>query len=247
MTTMNKAYYKKASPARTKRVAKIIGIMTFSLGIMLMVYIFLPLISWQLYFAPVFASQSIATPIPKTIVVTMSTVKSILGTVGKDAVIDYTNAQNWFTNAPSIPNQPEVRSYTITIPAIGIKEAVVSTVDYNLASHLVHYGGTALPGKKGNAVIFGHSTLPQLFNQSDYKTILANAYKLKTGDQVGVRVGDISYFYSVFSITVVDPDETSVFAQPKDERYLTLVTCTPPGTIWKRLIIKARLTTMEEI
>ena len=47
--------------------------------------------------------------------------------------------------------------------------------------------------------------------------------------------------YSIENISVVDPDNTSVLEQSFDDSYITLITCTPPGTIWKRLIIKARI------
>ena len=118
---------------------------------------------------------------------------------------------------------------------------MVSTVDTDVGKHLVNYEGTSILGDKGNAVIFGHSTLPQLYNPKDYKTIFANAYKLKIGDNIYGFVNGVSYLYKIYNTTVVDPSDTSIFAQSYNNSYLTLVTCTPPGTVWKRLIIKARL------
>ena len=90
-------------------------------------------------------------------------------------------------------------------------------------------------------MIFGHSTLPQLFNPKNYKTIFANAYLLKENDLIYATVENITYKYRVYNISVVDPKDTSIFTQDLNDSYITLVTCTPPGTIWKRLIIKARL------
>ncbi|MEK7160243.1 MAG: sortase, partial [Patescibacteria group bacterium] len=101
--------------------------------------------------------------------------------------------------------------------------------------------GTAIPGTQGNAVIFGHSTLPQLYNEKDYKTIFSNLYKLSIGDEIIVNSGNLTYKYIVENVVVVDPDNTSILEQNYDDSFLTLVTCTPPGTIWKRLVVKGRI------
>ena len=58
---------------------------------------------------------------------------------------------------------------------------------------------------------------------------------------IQVKVGDIEYEYEVTSSFVVDPTEVSILEQTKDGSYLTLVTCVPSGTYWKRLVVKARL------
>jgi len=39
----------------------------------------------------------------------------------------------------------------------------------------------------------------------------------------------------------VAPTDLSVLEQHFDGRYLTLITCSPPGTYLRRLIIKARI------
>jgi sortase A len=93
-------------------------------------------------------------------------------------------------------------------------------------------------------VIFGHSTLPQLFEENNYKTIFANAYQLEVGDEIFVNLDDVHYKYTISDISVVEPTDISVLAQDFSDSYLTLITCTPPGTVWKRLIIKAKLNTL---
>jgi sortase A len=132
----------------------------------------------------------------------------------------------------------------MSIPKLNIKDALVSAVDDDLAVHLVNLGGTALPPDKGNAVVFGHSTLPQLFDPKNYKTIFAKAYELKVGDELFTNVSGVIYKYRIYNITVVSPEDTSVLEQDYSDSFLTLITCTPPGTIWKRLIIRSRLETL---
>lgn len=214
-------------------------------GIILVLYIFSPLIVWQLSFTPLFASQ-LASPIPQATRLSSLTLGNILSTAANAVgLVDYEDAKNWFPGATVGQQQANaVATYHLSIPKIGIRNAIVATTDYALALHLVNYIGTPVPGEKGNAVVFGHSTLPQLFNPNDYKTVFANLYKLRVGDEVEANVSGVVYRYRIATITVVDPSDTSIFSQKYDHSYLTLVTCTPPGTVWQRLIVNARLQTL---
>ena len=240
---MGKYYYEKADKIFRKKILRLFSVLFLFIGLVIVFYIFYPLVSWQIYFAPALASSKIQTPIPRSTVVNSSEIGSLISQAGNLlSGVDYTNAQNWFPGFnSSSKNQPKIPYYTISIPKLKINNATVSTRDNNLAIHLVNYQGTAVPPDNGNAVIFGHSTLPQLFNPNDYKTIFANAYQLKIGDKIYTSVNGVTYVYNIFNISVVEPSDTSIFQQDYDNSYLTLVTCTPPGTIWKRLILKAKL------
>lgn len=233
-------YYTKAHPKNFRKFLRGISIITFIGGILGVLYVFFPLLSWEIYFAPVFAAADVAAPIPKTTIVNSQTISSLIA--NSFSGIDYSNATNWFPSyTANITSKPKVTSYTLSIPRLGIFDADVSTIDNDLDHHLVNYGGTAIPPNAGNAVVFGHSTLPQLFNAKNYKTIFATAHTLKAGDAIIVQVDNISYTYKIFAITIVNPEDTSIFTQNYDNGYLTIVTCTPPGTTWKRLVIKSRI------
>lgn len=239
---MNNYYYKKTNKIQTRKVLRFISIGIFILGILLSIYVFSPLFFWQVYFAPAFASQTITLPIPKSTVVTSYTISGLLTTtINNLRRVDYTDARNWFPDFRNQETSPKISSYTISIPKLSINDAIVSTTDYDLSIHLVNYAGTSIPPQSGTAVVFGHSTLPQLFNQKDYKTIFATLYKLEVKDEIIANISGVSYTYIVYNISVVNPDDTSLFTQTYDNSYITLVTCTPPGTTWKRLLIKARL------
>lgn len=232
---MGKYYYKKSKEGKLRKYLRLISILLFIIGSLIISYVLFPLISWQIYFESAFASQNITSSIPRANIVDLA----------KNSIdeTDYTRAENWFPkfNPTATSGQAQIPSYTISIPSIKIENAEVSTVDTDLTKHLVNYQGTGIPGKNGNAVIFGHSTLPQLFNAKNYKTIFANAYKLKNGDSIYVLLNGVTYTYKIFKTIVVDPSDTSALAQDYNNSHVTLVTCTPPGTIWKRLIVKARL------
>jgi sortase A len=233
---MGKYYYKRNAQDNLKKYLRLTSYFFLIVGLLIILYVSFPIISWQIYFQPEFTSQNILLSIPRADIVSL-TKNSLDGT-------DYTKAENWFKNINPVINrkkQVDVPSYLISIPKIAIKEAVVSTIDTDLEKHLINYQGTSIPGKNGNAVIFGHSTLPQLYDAKDYKTIFANAYKLKNGDIIYAIINNVTYTYKIFKTTVVDPTDSSVFIQNYDNSYLTLVTCAPPGTVWKRLIVKAVL------
>lgn len=233
---MAKYYYREKSD---KKFIRRCGIILFVFGILVSLYTFLPLLSWQLYFSSFAAS--INSPIPKTGVLTPSLIKSLVRNSANDLNFNSNDARTWFPKMTLKNNVPKVDSYFLSIPKLRISGALVSTLDYNIDNHLINYPGTAVPADNGNAVIIGHSTLPQLFNPKDYKTIFANAYQLKEGDEIIAKFDNISYTYKIENIRIVDPDDTSAFVQTFDNSYITIITCTPPGTVWKRLIIKAAL------
>jgi sortase A len=240
---MAKRYYKKGKGFGKKHLIRLLGLGLILIGLVMIAYVFFPLISWQIYFAPIFASQSVTAPIPESSIVSGSTFQSLFKEASQSlAGVDYTNADNWFPDFKyQKTGEQKIKSYSISIPKLKIKNALVSTVDTNLAKYLVNYGGTAVPAEKGNAVIFGHSTLPQLYNPKDYKTIFTYLYELSPGDEITVNVAGVTYKYRVENVTVVNPENTSILQQSFDDSFLTLVTCTPPGTIWKRLAVRARI------
>jgi sortase A len=241
---MNKIYT-KSKQKNTRKIIRFVGLGLSISGLGMVVYIFAPYVLYQLNFAQVFASQNLQNPIPQVLIVTNSSAHPVISynTEGND---DLLNAANWFPtyNSANVqiltsPNRPSI--YSITIPKLNITNALIGTTDMNLAEHMINYQGTAIPPEKGNAVVFGHSTLPTLYNPNNYKTILANAYKLAVGDNFILTINDKQYTYDIYNITVVNPDDTSVFAQNYDDSYFTLITCTPPGTTFQRLVIKSRL------
>lgn len=237
---MNKYYYHKQKKINTRKLIRISGLIISLTGLCFLLYFLSPLLLWEMYTKQALAS-GMTIPIPKATVLTRANIQSLLTATAGSLSTDYTDASNWYPTYHENKVTTKISSYLLTIPRLKITNAVVSTVDYDLAKHLVHFGGTAIPPEKGNAVIFGHSTLPQLYNSNDYKTIFANVHTLKTGDDLQVTSKGVTYTYKIISIIVVNPEDTSVLQQDFDDSYLTIITCTPPGTIWKRLVIKARM------
>jgi len=174
---MAKYYYRKSS-LNFKKITKLISLLILVAGLIIATYVFFPLISYQIYFASEFSGQEITAPIPKATVLNNSTIASLLNSASSNffSGIDYSNAENWFPNVKFQKIVQKIERYSLSIPKLKIENAEVSTTDTDLTKHLINYGGTAIPPNKGTAVVFGHSTLPQLFNPENYKTIFATLH-----------------------------------------------------------------------
>lgn len=234
--------YKKIDRQKRRQIVRFFGLCLSLFGFVIMVYLTYPLLSWKLFNEPAFANQGVTAPIPRTTVLDRDSLKSLfVSTVNTLRGVDYTNANNWYPSYLAQEQKSAISTYFLTIPKLRIKNAIVSAVNTNLSKNLVHYPGTSIPPDKGTAVIFGHSTLPQLFDPTNYDTIFATLHTLKVGDVLITTVGNVTYTYRIFSITITTPDDVSVLEQDFSDSYITLITCTPPGTTWKRLIIKSRL------
>lgn len=189
----NKVYIKKD----TKKIRKIIRFSGLGLsltGLLFGIYFFFPLISWRLYLGPVFASQTFVTPIPNTTIITKDYIQSLwLNTARSVQTLYDTKAQNWLPGSQYKEAQivSQLSYYFISIPKLNIQDAVVSTIDTDLSSHLVNFPGTAVPPGKGNAAVFGHSSLPNLFDPKNYKTIFSTVHTLVIGDTILVTANNL--------------------------------------------------------
>lgn len=159
--------------------------------------------------------------------------------------VDYTKASNWFPNASESKDfqNSKVSFYTVSIPKLKIDNAVVQIGGEDLSKNLVQYPGTALPGKNGNAVIFGHSILPIFYNPKNYMAIFSTLPTLKVGDDIFVNYDGIAYNFKVEELFEIYPTDIQILEQNPADSFLTLVTCTPPGDPRnpKRLIVRARV------
>ena len=158
---------------------------------------------------------------------------------------DYTKASNWFIGGKNRQDftSPTINYYTISIPKLRIDKATVSVGGEDLSKSLIQYPGTALPGKLGNSVIFGHSILPLFYNPKNYESIFSLIPRLKVGDEINIDYDGVSYMYRVEKLFEVLPTDLQVLDQDTSDSFLTLVTCVPPGdpNKPKRLIVRARI------
>lgn len=227
--------HRKKSPR--KKVPKFIsGFFIFS-GLGLLLFVTYPIISFELFYAPKF--EGLLRPISNEIV-TKTLAKNVSYVLGAENV-DYTKASAWFPKAVTVKYNTNTLVYSLNIPKLHITEATVTVGGEDLSKSLIHFTGP-LPGNVGNPVIFGHSTIIWFYNPKDYTTIFSKLPELRIGDDIIINIDNITYKYQVFEMTVVSPDNLSVLEQNYDGATLSLITCVPPGTYFKRLVVKSRLT-----
>jgi len=159
---------------------------------------------------------------------------------------DLTLASNWFEGGAKKEDFTKLGNidyYTLSIPKFKIENAKVSVGGEDLSENLIQYPGTALPGRMGNTVIFGHSILPQFFNPKNYLSIFSRLPELKKNDEIEIYYDGISYLYRVVDLVEVYPDDIEVLEQRWGDSYLSLVTCVPPGDPRKprRLVVRAKI------
>jgi sortase A len=129
------------------------------------------------------------------------------------------------------PGDPVAR---LRIPTLGVDQTIVSGVGRtDLEAGPGHFRTTPLPGQNGNAAVAGHrTTYGEPFRRLD---------ELDTGDRIEVTdVFGRTYVYLVAEAFVVDPTDVKVL-EDRGRPELTLVTCDPPFTADRRLIVRAVL------
>lgn len=236
---MSYIYLKKDSPKKSQRAKrkKIIALILFLTGLSVLGSAVVPILKFQLTYSS--KLKQIIDPISSNRSRTQPSVLS-------DTAVDYTQLSSWFVNSTDNPNLSQTidaknSTYYLSIPKLKITDATVILGSMDLTKSLIQYPQTALPGQLGNTVIFGHSVLPQFFSSKNYLTIFSTLYKLEQGDEIILRYDKSTYKYVVEEMYEVQPTDLSVLEQRYDNKSLTVITCSPPGTYLRRLIIKAQL------
>lgn len=140
--------------------------------------------------------------------------------------------------------------FYLSINKLGIKRApitmnvVVNNLkpDYlnALETSLAHLSGTALPGQRGNSLIFGHSALPYLYNSQNFQTIFTRLDELEFGDLIEVEGGGQILKYKVERGGLV-PSKSLVSDFTSGKSRLTLLSCYPPGFKSEKYAVRAVL------
>lgn len=238
------SYIKETSSIK-RRAVNYFSYITLTLGSFLLFWAFYPILSFEIY-SRFFIQRRVIAPIPSSeIASSISLANSVFGNYNgfSNNLRDFTQVNLWFPAKAQEASKTKVSidQYYLSIPKLNIQRALVKTKGEDLSKSLIHYLPSSLPGEYGNVSIFGHSTLPQLYNTKDYKTIFTYLPSLNKGDKLYITLNGSDYEYEIFDMLVVKPDQVSVLEQKYDASYITLITCVPPGTYWNRLVVKAKL------
>lgn len=209
---------------------KFIPLVFLSFGIFVLLQVILPVIKFKIWEVNNIKEENIlvSPQIPES---------QILGV----------SIQNTEDNFPAIVSFAKrdftpYREFSISIPDLKIEGARVFVDSNDLSIGLAHLPGSALPGERGNIFISGHSAIPLVYNgDKNYGAIFAGLNNLKKGDKIEVSAGG-NYTYEVEGFKIVDPKDLSVVVPPDSEgRYISLMTCVPPGLNFKRLVVLGKM------
>lgn len=213
-----------------KVLKRVVPLLFLGLGVFLLIQVVMPLISYKLWeFSlyqqnkPLVSSTPSELKIPGIYVQENSSFPAIISDNKRTDELPYLE-------------------FLISVPAIKLSKIKVKVETNDFENSLAHLPGTSLPGERGNVFVTGHSSLSTLYRPDNFKAIFANLPQLKKGDSVYTETNNQVFEYKVVSIKIVDPRDITVINPPDTTgRYLTLMTCVPPGLYLKRLIILAEL------
>lgn len=141
---------------------------------------------------------------------------------------------------------PEDPNFSVVIPKIGANARVVSNVDTSnereyaeaLKKGVAQAQGTAFPGEGGHIFLFAHST-DYWWNVSTYNAVFYLLGKLVKGDDINIFYKGERFVYRVIDSKIVDPSEIEYITRKTNQEFVTLQTCWPLGTTFKRLLVFA--------
>lgn len=144
---------------------------------------------------------------------------------------------------------PPNKDFAITIPAINVSAPIIQDVDpFNpydyqrkLSEGIAHAKTSSLPGKGGNTFLFSHSS-QNFILATKFNSIFYLLHHLKNSDLVNIWYHNDLFQYQVTASEIVNPDQVQYLNQVRGSgETITLMTCWPPGTNSKRLIVTAKL------
>ena len=143
--------------------------------------------------------------------------------------------------------KPVNKEFGIIIPKINANARIIRDVNpyvsaiyqQALSQGVAHAQGTGLPGEKANIFLFAHSS-GNWYQANRYNSVFYLLYKLEKNDEIRVYFRGALHKYKVDKLTYVEVDEVSYLNRQALEETLTLMTCWPPGTTAKRLIVTAK-------
>ncbi|KKQ94759.1 MAG: sortase family protein [candidate division CPR2 bacterium GW2011_GWC1_39_9] len=149
------------------------------------------------------------------------------------------------TKAPTTESKLIVNKIKVDAPIVFVNSRAEKDIQEGLRSGVVHYAGTAKPGEIGNVFVTGHSS-NYWWEKGEYNYVFSILDRLEIGDKATIYYDGLVWEYTVYEKKIVDPTDVAVLNQTSTPT-LTLMTCTPPGTSWKRLIVRFNQSYPKEI
>lgn len=144
-------------------------------------------------------------------------------------------ASSFRSQAPGIPEYGGTVG-KMKIPSIGVDKWIIAGIDNDsLKRGPGLFPGSPLPGQYGNVAIAGHRTT--------YGAPFGRINEIRKGDEISIATKTVVYTYVVDGPPrIIDRYDVSVIrTTDKNKAILTLVSCHPKWTSYKRIIVTATL------
>lgn len=147
-------------------------------------------------------------------------------------------------NSEPVEIIPIDQEFSIVIPKINANSKVTKNVDpfdskiYQtaLTKGVAHAKGTSTPDKLGNTFIFAHSA-GNWYQANQFNAVFYLLNKLEIGDEIMIYYQSQKYNYTVNESKIINGNELTYMSSKTNQKQLTLMTCWPPGTTLKRLVV----------
>lgn len=207
---------------------KLIPLGFLSIGIIVLMQVILPIVSFQIWWYGQKANNRI-------LISPQRSNKEVLG-------VSIKSKDNFpaFVSNLTRETQSGYSQFQLSVPRLKLDQSTVYVDNNDLTKGLSQLPGSAMPGEKGNVFISGHSALSALLGIRNAP--FARLMDLKKGDEIFVAAANTRFTYKVIEIKVVDPADLSVILPPDLQgRYISLMTCVPPGLNLKRLVVLGKM------
>ncbi len=144
-------------------------------------------------------------------------------------------------SAPPVYNIDDYDKFLV-IPKMGVAAPILEGGIERLAEGIWLLPDTSTPDQGGNTVITAHRWK---YKPPDPRTFY-NIDKMQAGDVITLKWKGKKYYYQVFSVFIVTPDQTEILYPTKDP-ILTLFSCAPLYETTFRQVVQAKLIKTEEI
>ena len=143
---------------------------------------------------------------------------------------------------------PVDSQFGIVIPKIEANAKVIPNVNpydpkdyqWQLTKGVAHARGTVFPGQVGNVFIFAHSA-GDFMEANRFNAVFYLLYKLNKGDDIDLFYKGEKFKYQVTQIKYVEATDVKYLSGNGNEKTVTLMTCWPPGTTLRRLIVVGKI------
>lgn len=142
---------------------------------------------------------------------------------------------------------PTDTDFGIVIPKINANSSIIEDVDPNnanvyqraLTKGVAHALGSSLPNATGNVFLFSHSA-GNFWEAGKYNAVFYLLSKMEAEDDIYLYHKGRKYHYVVTGKKSVSPADVSYLSSSYKTNSLTLMTCWPAGTTFKRIIVEAQ-------